>query len=121
MKQKKFLTKQEMSWIHSYENAKVFSVNTAYSRPSETKRQIESEIMDRMRHDFNGENYRIMSHNVFEFTCGFTTTDETGTFLIVCSPTKWFNVVPMYTINQETGEVYDWIERTNNYWKVRKN
>lgn len=104
------LTKQERYWISQYENSEDFSVETAYRNPSKTKCDIEFDIKYRMIHDYNGFDYRILSHNGFHFSCGFRTKDENGNhFLIVFTPSRWFNVVPLETVDSETGEYKNWI------------
>lgn len=110
MKKQK-LTKQEESWIYQYLHSHYDSVDTAYGKPSGTKKSIEENILYRMKHDFKGFDYRILSHNGFRFSCGFQTKDENGNhFLIVCTPSTWYNVVPIETVNPDTGEVKIWTE-----------
>ena len=110
MKKQK-LTKQEESWIYQYLHAHYSSVDTAYGNPSETKRLIEAQIQCRMKQHFKGFDYRILSHNGFRFSCGFQVKDENGNhFLIVCTPSSWYNVVPIETVNPDTGEVKSWCE-----------
>lgn len=110
MKTKKHLTKQERYWISQYENARFTSVDYAYGRPSDTKRNIESDILWAMTHNFNGSDYRILSHNGFHFSCAFTAKDNDNIFLVVCTPSSWYNVVPIITVDQETGEIKNWID-----------
>lgn len=108
---KKHLTKQERYWISQYENARFTSVDSAYSRPSETKRQIEADIIYRMKHDFDGsDDYRILSHNGFHFSCAFTVRENDNIFLVVCTPSRWYNFVPIITVDSETGEIKNWID-----------
>ena len=113
--QKTKLTKQERYWISCYENATDFSVEQAYENPSKAKRDIEFDIKYHMIHDFNGFDYRILSHNGFRFSCGFRTKDVNGNhLLIVCTPTRWYNVVPLETVDSETGEYKNWINDYDN-------
>lgn len=107
--QKQKLTKQEESWLYQYLHSQYDSVYTAYGNPSTTKKQIEAQILYRMKHDFKGFDYRTLSRNGFRFSCGFQIKDENGNhFLIVCTPSSWYNVVPIETVNPDTGEVKSW-------------
>lgn len=111
------LTKQEMCWIDQYFLAEHRTVDSAYRTPSETKRQIEAEILYRMKHDFNGFDYRILSYNGFHFSCGFKIVDGDNYFLCICTPSRWWNVIPVKTVDSETGEVHNWY---NEYYKEKK-
>lgn len=106
LKQK--LTKKE-GWINLYLRARDYSVDTAYRNPSTAKKAIEEEILYAMKINFHGFDYRILSHNKFTFSCAFQVKDENGNhFLIVCTPSSWYNVVPIETVNPDTGEVKIW-------------
>lgn len=108
---KQKLTKKEEGWINLYLQARDYSVDTAYGNPSSTKKQIEAEILYTMKDRFNGFDYRILSHNGFRFSCAFQVKDENGNhFLIVCTPSSWYNIVPLITVDSETGEVKFWSE-----------
>ena len=65
-------------------SAKHNSVNDCYKNPSTTKQFIEHHIQCEMDSN-NGFNYRVLSFNVFFFTCGYlyeTIDTETGEILI---------------------------------------
>ena len=51
-------------------NSKTFSVNDAYQRPSTTKQAIENDILTQY-YNKNGFCYKVISYNVFFFTCGY--------------------------------------------------
>lgn len=117
---KKRLTKQEMNWINQYADSSCFSVDEAYGRPSQTKRDIETEIKYHMRQYFNGFDYRILSKNGFRFTCAFKYESGDNLFLCVCTPAKWYQIVPLITIDEETGEMHIWEWEYNQYKERRK-
>lgn len=63
---------------HAYENARYDSVFRAYGRPSDAKINAESWCIHKMK-NMNGWDYRILSYNTFNFTCGWLVENpETG-------------------------------------------
>lgn len=119
MKTKKHLTAQEFQWLIQYLDAEYNSVDYAYGRPSETKRQIEQEILYDMNQQFHGFDYRIISHNGFHFSCGFKFTENDNNFLCICTPSRWYYILPVITVDEETGEVKNWYEDYLDYKKMR--
>lgn len=51
-------------------NSRYLSVKACYNKPSTVKQQIELYIQNEMDSK-NGFNYRVISYNVFFFTCGY--------------------------------------------------
>lgn len=117
-KTKTRLTKQERYWIQQYEYARYKSIYDAYEKPSYKKVRIESDIKQKM-YDMNGQDYRILSKNGFHFSCGFVVDDGDNQFLVVCTPTEWYHIVPIITVDSETGEVKEWISEYDSYWESR--
>ena len=104
------LNKQEKYWINQYIHAEDFSVETAYRRPSATKIAIEDDILNKM-YEVGGNGYRILSHNGFHFSCAFKSSLGDNIYLIVCTPSRWYIMVPLKTVNPETGEIKYWTDK----------
>ena len=68
-------TKKAQAFIHSYFNSNCYSVDTFYSNPSYTKRQIEKELLEKMQ-SLNGSGYKILGGNTSFFTCGYMVNGE---------------------------------------------
>ena len=119
MNKKARLTKQEISWIAQYTFARYKSLHEAYGKPSKTKEDIDAEIRRKMW-EMDGYDYRIISRNGFHFSCGFWVNDGDNQFLVICTPSEWYHIIPIITVDSETGEVHDWIDEYNKYWEGRK-
>lgn len=104
------LNKQEKYWIDQYINAEDFSVETAYRKPSATKIANENEILEKMR-EVGGNGYRILSHSSDFFSCAFKASVGDNIYLVVCTPSRWYNMVPLKTVNSETGEIKYWTDK----------
>ncbi|MBO7691077.1 MAG: hypothetical protein J6T10_00405 [Methanobrevibacter sp.] len=107
------LTKQERYWIEQYLNSTETCVEQAYGRPSDSKKSIEFTIKYQMINKFNGKDYRILSHNGWNFSCAFKVEDERGIYLIVFTPSHWYQSVPIKTV-YETGAIKDWVYEYDN-------
>ena len=58
--------------LYQYFTARWSSVKEAYTRPSTRKVAIEQSIMADMVNE-DGYNYKVMSRNVYKFSCGYMT------------------------------------------------
>lgn len=91
---KTYRQERSLAWMCQYLiDKKCSSVNDVYGKPSPTKQAID-ETLRHECYENGGVNYRIISHNVFFFTCGYfceTVDEETGelhTLMVIHKPSK---------------------------------
>lgn len=65
-------TKRGQDLIKRYNNSKYRSIRDCYCNPSQNKVQAEMMCLSTMI-DTNGNDYRIISYNTMQFTCGWKT------------------------------------------------
>ena len=70
-------TKKAEDIINRYYNVAMSNLSEAYNKPSDSKRKVFRHILEIME-DMKGYRFRILSYNLFTFTCGFTYDDENG-------------------------------------------
>lgn len=69
-------------FIKAYDDSCVDMLYEVYDKPSQAKLNAEAICMGKMWHE-GGEDFRIISHNTFTFTCGWRVTHpETGVVML---------------------------------------
>lgn len=90
------MTKREQmrvakSKIDDYLLSTDFSLYSVYGRFSEAKQRVWEYCENKMI-EYNGESLRIVSHNIYIFTAGFTFIDKTTGVL------QFYYITPTYDI-----------------------
>lgn len=70
----KSTTKKAQAFINAYENSNIHSLRECYENFSNSKYIAYKNCIILMRLN-NGHDFRILSYNTFQFTCGWKTQD----------------------------------------------
>lgn len=74
MKRIKKSSKAGSWYLYMYEHAKATSIKQFYKQPSSAKVVAEEKCLCRMRQE-HGEDYKILSGNLYSFTAAWRTTE----------------------------------------------
>ena len=67
-------TARAENWIHAYNRANCYSVESFYKNPSSCKIRAERECLARMN-EIDGYGYKVLGGNSSFFTCGYMSKD----------------------------------------------